>query len=83
MLTTRTNIHRSKLPALGAIVTLPGLRYGRTNTRGPWLTLRRFIVDAYPMCDNVRPWSIGIHTVHLRALDNGERMQVAGHWCQD
>ena len=81
MLNTRQNFHHSKLPALGEIVTAWGLGV-RVNLRSLRPTLRRFIVEAFPLCDNVRPWSLGIHTVHLSALDNGERVRVAGHWLE-
>lgn len=78
MLTPIANVHRSKLPRPGAIVEVhlhrpqPGRRY------------RRFRVIAYPLSDAAdRRYSRGIHTVHLEALDNRERVQVAGHYCQE
>lgn len=84
MLTPVANIHRSKLPSPGAIVVV------RTRPLGPGHRYRRFIVESYPLCDSpvevsrtgepVR-YSLGIHTVTLRALDNSERVRVAGHWC--
>jgi hypothetical protein len=84
MLTPRANIHRSKLPRLGAIVTVqirplsPALNvWGHQKDR-----YRRYIVEAFPLSDSADlRYSRGIHTVYLRALDNGERARVSGHWC--
>lgn len=78
MLTPRGNLHSSKLPRLGAIVTVRDkpLQHGHRY--------RRFIVEAFPLNDSANPkYSRGIHTVWLRALDNGWRIQVAGHWCEE
>ncbi len=76
MLTPAANIHRSRLPALGAIVTVQ-LTAAPVNFR--W---RRFIVESFPLCDSADSrYSWGIHTVNLRALDNGEARRVSGHWC--
>ena len=79
MLTPRGNVHHSKLPRLGAIVTvriyklLPGSRY------------ERWIVESYPLTDAADPrYSRGIHTVTLRHLgDQRQRVRVAGHWCHE
>lgn len=86
MLTTRTNFHHSKLPKLGAIVTIQDDRSRRAMELRSGLTWRRFRVEAYPLNDNHKPdggpvYSIGIHTVHLVALDNGQRVRVAGSLC--
>jgi len=67
----RQNFHHSTLPKLGEIVILPRLGYG----------LRKFIVKSFPLCDNVRPFSIGIHTVNLEALDNKQEITVSGFYC--
>ena len=70
----RQNFHHSKMPKLGDIVTLPkNLGYGN----------RKFIVKSFPLCDNVRPFSIGIHTVNLEALDNRQEIRVSGFYCTD
>jgi hypothetical protein len=78
MLTTIANIHHSKLPRLGAIVHVvmralqPGHRY------------RKFIVESFPLSDAAdQRFSMGIHTCTIRALDNGERRRIAGHWCEE
>lgn len=85
MLTPRANIHHSTLPRLGAIVTLPGLHWTtKFRPRNGRYTFRRFIVEAFPLCDSADArYSWGIHCVYLRALDNGARVKVAGHWCQE
>ena len=75
MLTPRGNIHGSKLPSPGAIGTISGL------TSVP--PCRRCIVESYPLCDNVWPYSIGIHTVWVRFLDNGERRRFSGIFFQE
>ena len=69
MLTPRANIHSSKLPGPGAIGTITGL-----STINPQ---RRCIVESYPLCDNVWPYSIGIHKMTVRFLDNGERRRFS------
>jgi hypothetical protein len=68
----RQNYHRSKLPPPGAIGHIVGLR--TVNPR------RKCIVSHYPLCDNVLPYSIGIHTVWVRFLDNGEFARFSGFW---
>lgn len=78
MLSPIGNIHRSKLPPLGAIVTVHVDRVLQAGHR--W---RRFIVEAFPLSDAPDAFSRGIHTVHLRALDNGQRFRVSGHWCRE
>lgn len=78
MLTSIGNVHRSKLPASGAVVVvkLHPLQIGHRY--------RRFIVESFPLSDAAdQRYSRGIHTVTLRALDNGERVRVAGHWCEE
>jgi len=75
MLTPRGNFHHSKLPKPGAIGTITGLA-----TVDP---KRRCIVESYPLCDNVWPWSIGIHTVVVRYLDNNERQRFSGMYFEE
>jgi hypothetical protein len=74
MLTPRANFHHSRLPPPGAIGRIVGL-----STVNP---LRRCIVESYPLCDNVWPWSLGIHTVTVRFLDNRERRRFSGCYFQ-
>lgn len=77
MLTPRGNFHRSRLPRLGEIVTVR-----MRPLQGSRERYRKYIVSAFPLCDGADwRYSIGIHTVFLRALDTGETVRVAGHWC--
>lgn len=75
MLTPRANIHHSRLPAPGAVGHIVGL-----STIDPQ---RKCIVSHYPLCDNVLPYSIGIHTVFVRFLDNQEAQRVSGIWFRE
>lgn len=68
----RQNVHRSKLPKLGTTGHVVGL-----STIHPH---RKCIVVAYPLCDNVCPYSIGIHTIYVRFLDNQQEIRVSGIW---
>lgn len=71
----RQNIARSKLPKPGIVGRIVGLR--TVNPR------RTCIVSHYPLCDNVWPYSIGIHTVYVRFLDNGEIARFSGIWFEE
>ena len=71
----RQNVHHSKLPKPGAVGHIVGL--STINPR------RKCIVVAYPLCDNVLPYSIGIHTVFVRLLDNQEAQRVSGIWFRE
>lgn len=73
MLNTRQNFHNSKLPKIGEVCQLPKNLF-RTIKPG------KVIVESFPLCDNQRPYSLGIHTVIVRRLDNGKKMQIAGFW---
>lgn len=76
MLTPIANVHHSRLPRPGAIVTVQ-IRPLQSGCR-----YRRFIVVAYPLSDAAdQRYSCGIHTCIIQALDNGEQQRVAGHWC--
>jgi hypothetical protein len=68
----RQNFHHAKLPRPGTFGRIVGL--STTNPR------RKCIVIAYPLCDNVRPYSIGIHICWVRFLDNGEIACFSGIW---
>lgn len=71
----RQDFHHSKLPAPGAIGNIIGL--STVNQR------RKCIVIAYPLCDNVLPYSIGIHTCWVRFLDNSEIQRFSGQWFKE
>jgi len=81
----RQNYHHSKLPAIGEIVHVVGLRMMDVDPA------RRAIVIAYPLCDNWQWYSKnapavpgrGIHTAYVRFLDNGEICRFAGQWLVD
>ncbi len=75
MLTTKTNYHHSKLPELGEIGRIKGLSTIDQK--------RKCVVEAYPLCDNVLPYSKGIHTIHVKFLDNGESSRFSGHWFEE
>jgi hypothetical protein len=69
----RQNTHHSKLPLPGAIGRIIGL--STVNAR------RKCIVSHYPLCDSADyRYSIGIHTVWVRFLDNGEFARFSGFW---
>lgn len=76
---TRQNFHHSKLPALGAIVAISReLCHSRPHLAGKW------IVESFPLCDNIRPWSIGIHTVNLAQLGRrAVKVTVSGFYCEE
>lgn len=71
----RQNVHHSKLPAPGAVGHIIGL-----STINP---KRKCIVSHYPLCDNVLPYSVGIHTVYVRFFDNGDIQRFSGIWFQE
>ena len=75
MLTPRANVHHSRLPVAGAVGHIVGL-----STIDPQ---RKCIVSHFPLCDNVLPYSIGIHTVYVRFLDNQEERRVSGIWFRE
>jgi hypothetical protein len=71
----RQNFHHSKLPSLGDIVILPGLH--NVGYTGKW------IVESFNLCDNILPYSIGIHTANLVSLrDRNIRTTVSGFHCE-
>jgi hypothetical protein len=76
MLTPIANIHHSRLPPLGAIVTV------RTRRLQEGCRYRRYVVEAYPLHDKPDLHSRGISTVYIRSLDNRRDVaRVSGHWC--
>lgn len=70
------NYHHSKLPGRGAIGHIVGL--STVNPR------RRCIVSHYPLCDSADyRYSIGIHTIFVRFLDNGDIRRFSGFLFQE
>jgi len=83
MLTQITNMHHSKLPAIGDIgyVVLGHNSFGEPNyyhgKKEAWQ------VVAYPLNDNITPYSIGIHTaffVRLSNHGNREPVRISGFY---
>ena len=70
MFNTRQNIHHSKLPEIGKIVIDP-------------FSKDKAITIAYPLNDNVRPYSKGIHTVFIRILKNNTIRSMSGFYFVD
>ena len=72
----RQNVHHSKLPPSGEIGRIVGL--GIVSSR------RKCIVSHYPLCDSADyRYSIGIHSMWVRFLDNGEYARVSGFWFEE
>lgn len=71
----RQNFHRSKLSPSGAVGHIVGLSTVNSS--------RKCIVSHYPLCDNVLPYSRGIHTVFVRFLDTGEIARFSGFWFKE
>ena len=69
------NFHCSILPSLGAVGHIVGL--STVNPR------RKCIASHYPLCDNVIPYSKGIHTFYVRFLDNREIAHFSGIWFEE
>lgn len=76
----RQNFHHSKLPELGQIVYVPEYICNRINGINPKV---KHIVTSFPLCDNVRPYSIGIHTVNIKSLKDGSAYNVSGFFFVD
>ena len=78
MLTSTANIHRHKLPSIGAIVIV------KDRPLGPGRLYRRFIVESFPLSDSAdQRFSRGIHTCTIRALDNDDRFRISGFYCEE
>jgi hypothetical protein len=74
----RQNFHHSKLPELGAIVTLDSLRSVSPDYSGKW------IVESFNLCDSPNySYSVGIHLVNLALLrDRDIKRTVSGFYCE-
>lgn len=68
----RQNFHQSKMYPPGTIGYIVGV--STVTSR------RKCIVSHYPLCDNVLPYSKGIHTLYVRFLDNREVARFSGNW---
>jgi hypothetical protein len=76
----RQNFHHSKMPAIGEIVKVPARICNRLNGINP---NTKHIVIAFPLCENVRPYSIGIHTCLIQSLKDGSIHKVSGFFLVD
>jgi hypothetical protein len=80
MLTKRTNIHFSKIPEIGTIgyLVIGTTKFGDKlyyNGRK-----QKYRVIAFPLCDNCRPYSIGIHTTFFENLKTKIIVQLSGFY---
>ncbi len=77
MLSQITNIHHHKLPPVGAIGHIVGLHAFDPK--------EKFQVTAYPLNDNVSPWSMRIHTVFVMSLKYPKtpHRRISGFWFRD
>ena len=75
MLTPRSNLHHSRLSKAGTVVHIIGLSTIDLT--------RKCIVSHYPLCDNILPYSVGIHTIYVRFLDNRQDIQISGVWFEE
>lgn len=67
----RQNYHHSKLPEIGTIVNNPV-----PSVQGKW------IVKSFNLCDNVLPYSVGIHLVNVESLSNRNiQKTISGFYC--
>lgn len=71
MLTHRANVHRHRLPRLGAVVRV------KIQPLGSGQRWRKFRVESFPASPELR------HCANLVALDNGERRTVSGWWVEE
>lgn len=65
---TPQNTHNRGFPELGTIAKLDGYN---------------FKVVAYPVCDNVLPYSRGIHTVYAERLHDRVIMQISAFYFEE
>lgn len=80
MLTLKANYHHSKMPKIGEIgyITSGTNRYNETLF---YKGLRqKYQVVAYPLNDNVYPYSIGIHTAFFKNLRTNEVQRFSGFY---
>jgi hypothetical protein len=71
VLSHRANVHRHRLPRLGAVVRV------KIRPLGSGMRWRKYRVESFPASRGLR------HCANLVALDNGERCTVSGFWCEE
>lgn len=75
----RQNTHRSRLPALGAIVSI-----STELTRKRYYPAKRWIVESFPLCDSADwRYSRGIHTVNIVSVCGRFRARLSGFWLDE
>jgi hypothetical protein len=80
VLTQKTNYHRSPLPDIGDIGYLV-LGFNRWNEPRYYNdTKQRWQCIAYPVCDNIRPYSVGIHTAFFQNLKTKQIARLSGFY---
>jgi len=79
----RQNYYHSILPKPGSIgyLTSGMNRWGETvYYHGE---KQKYQVIAFPLCDNVLPYSIGIHTAYFQNLNNGSIIKMSGFYFEE
>jgi len=79
----KQNFHGSKLPEIGET--------GYLVKGYSWLDDPIYLkghkskvqVVAFPLCDNVQPYSIGIHTAIFKDLGTGETFKASGFYFEN
>ena len=72
----RQNFHHSKMPNIGEVVRVPKDICNRLNGIDP--KHNKAIVVSFPLCEGCRPYSIGIHTVNIKMLQDGSIKNISG-----
>lgn len=79
----RQNIHYSKLPPLGAIGYLIK-KYNRFGEPEYFFgEKQKYQVIAYPLCDSVQPYSMGIHTTYFQNLKTRRIEKMSGFYFEE
>ena len=73
----KQNYHHSKLPNLGLVAKIPDEICNRVNGIR---ANTKHIVIAFPLCDNVLPYSKGIHTCLIKSLHDGKIHKISGFY---
>jgi hypothetical protein len=76
----RQNFHHSKLPNIGEVVKVPEYICNRLSINPKH---NKAIVVSFPLCENSRPYSIGIHTVNVMMLKDRSIKKISGFFFVD
>lgn len=85
MLTSRANVHRSKLPKIGAIGKLI-MGYNRWNEPKYYKDIKsRWVVIGYNVCDSANyRYSHGIHLAYFQSLEYPEMIvELSGFYFEE